>query len=530
MQFFSKKISQVNLILFVGAFLTITGNFTFFEKTLQVYPFSENWLFLASLFLFLFTFLTAILLIVCYRWTIKPILIFLLLVSSVLIYSTNNYGIVFDHNMITNTIETDTSEFSDLISIQSILYFSLLGLLPSYFVWKVKIINFSLKRQLWQRLKVFLTLIVVFIVVVLSFSKYYTSFARENRDLRLYITPTYFLYSSVKYIDSQIETSAKPFKVIGLDAKINKRSDNRRLVIFVIGEAARRDHMSINGYDLKTNPNLEKEDIISFKEMTSCGTDTALSVPCMFSLLGRDSYSHSKGKNMSNVLDLVSHAGASVLWLENNSSSKSVADRVEFRDYRTSKINPICNPECRDEGMLINLQNYIDQQNSKDVLIVLHTMGSHGPAYYKRYPENFEVFKPICKTNQLNECTDTEIRNAYDNTILYTDYVLSQVIELLKRNSQVSDAAMFYISDHGESLGEGGLYLHGMPYFMAPDEQIDVAAFMWLDDSMSRVFDKNIIKENAELPQTQDSLFHTLLGLMDVETELYEKDLDLTVK
>ena len=157
-------------------------------------------------------------------------------------------------------------------------------------------------------------------------------------------------------------------------------------------------------------------------------------------------------------------------------------------------------------------------------------MGSHGPAYYKRYPDNFEVFKPICKTNQLNECTDTEIRNAYDNTILYTDYVLSQVIELLKRNSQVSDAAMFYVSDHGESLGEGGLYLHGMPYFMAPDEQIDVAAFMWLDDSMSRVFDKNIIKENAELPQTHDSLFHTLLGLMDVETELYEKDLDLTVK
>ena len=216
--------------------------------------------------------------------------------------------------------------------------------------------------------------------------------------------------------------------------------------------------------------------------------------------------------------------------MENNSSSKSVADRVEFRDYRTSQINPICNPECRDEGMLINLQNYIDQQNSKDVLIVLHTMGSHGPAYYKRYPENFEVFKPICKTNQLNECTDTEIRNAYDNTILYTDYVLSQVIELLKRNSQVSDAAMFFVSDHGESLGEGGLYLHGMPYFMAPDEQIDVAAFMWLDDSMSRVFDKNIIRENAELPQTHDSLFHTLLSLMDVETELYEKDLDLTVK
>jgi lipid A ethanolaminephosphotransferase len=288
--------------------------------------------------------------------------------------------------------------------------------------------------------------------------------------------------------------------------------------------------MSLNGYSLKTNPLLEKEDIISFSNMTSCGTDTAWSVPCMFSLLGRDSYSHAKGKNMSNVLDLVSHAGASVVWLENNSSSKSVADRIEFLDLRSSQNNPICDPECRDEGMLVNLQNYIEEQDKKDILIVMHTMGSHGPAYYKRYPKEFEVFKPVCKTNQLNECSDNEISNAYDNTILYTDYFLSKVIELLKDNSKDSDTAMLYVSDHGESLGEGGLYLHGMPYFMAPDEQKDVAAFMWLDDSMSKLFDKNIVMENSVLPQSHDSLFHTILGLMDVETELYQKNLDLMVK
>ena len=530
MQFFSKKISQVYLVLFVGVFLTLTGNFTFFEKTMQIYPFAENWLFVTSLFLFLFSFLAAILLLICYRLTVKPILIFLLILSSIVTYSTNNYGIVFDHNMITNTFETDVSELGDLMSIQFILYLFFLGLLPSYFVWKIEIIRLPITSQLWQRLKVFLTLVFVFIIVILSFSKHYTSFARENRDLRLYITPSYFLYSSIKFVDSKIETSVKPFKVIGEDAVINKKSDNRRIVIFVIGETARRDHMSINGYSLKTNPLLEKEDIISFTEMTSCGTDTAWSVPCMFSLLGRENYSHAKGKNMSNVLDLVHNAGASVLWLENNSSSKSVADRIEFLDFRSAQNNPICDPECRDEGMLVNLQNYIDEQGSNDILIVLHTMGSHGPAYFKRYPKEFEVFKPICKTNQLNECSDKEITNAYDNTILYTDYFLSKVIGLLKSNSQVSDTAMFYVSDHGESLGEGGLYLHGMPYFMAPDEQIEVAAFMWLDDSMSKVFDKNIIRENAVLPQTHDNLFHTLLGLMDIETDLYQKNLDLTTE
>lgn len=530
MQLFSKKLSEVNLVLLVAAFLTLTGNFTFLEKTLQIYPLSENWLFVGSLFLFLFTFLSALLIVLCFRWSLKPILILLLLISAVLTYSTNNFGVVFDHNMITNTFETDTSEFSDLVSIKSLIYFCLLGLIPSTYVWKIQLVKSSIKTQLWQRVKMLLALIVVFVIVVLSFSKHYTSFARENRDLRLYITPTYYLYSSVKFINSQIETSAKPFKEIGLDAKINKKSDKRRLVIFVIGETARRDRMSINGYDRKTNPYLEQEDIISFKEMTSCGTDTALSVPCMFSILERGNYSHAKGKNMSNVLDLISQAGASVIWLENNSSSKSVADRIEFKDYRSSENNPICNPECRDEGMLINLQNYINEQNKRDTLIVLHTMGSHGPAYYKRYPEEFEVFKPICKTNQLNECSNAQISNSYDNTILYTDYFLSKVIELLESNSQESDTAMFYVSDHGESLGEGGLYLHGMPYFMAPNEQIDVPAFMWLDESISEVFNKEKLRKNAELPQSHDSLFHTLLGLMDVETKLYKKEMDLMTK
>ena len=177
--------------------------------------------------------------------------------------------------------------------------------------------------------------------------------------------------------------------------------------------------------------------------------------------------------------------------------------------------------------MLIDIQNYIDEQNNNDILIVLHTMGSHGPAYFKRYPPEFEVFMPSCKTSQLNECTDEEITNAYDNTILYTDYFLSKVITILKANSVNSDTAMLYISDHGESLGENGLYLHGMPYFMAPDEQIKIPAFMWFDESISRIFDIESIKEKAQLPQSHDSLFHTLLGLMDVETELYKKDLDL---
>ena len=295
----------------------------------------------------------------------------------------------------------------------------------------------SIRSQLFQRVKNIIGLTLVFVLVTISFSKHYTSFARENRDLRLYINPTYYLYAVAKYVNAKFDTASTPFMEIGLDATINVQANSQRLVILVVGEAARADRFSLNGYERQTSPLLEQESVISFKNMTSCGSDTALSVPCMFSYLNRENYSHAKGKNMSNVLDIISRAGVEVLWRDNNSDSKGAADRITFEDYRSNNFNPLCNPECRDEGMLSGLQSYIDERPDSNILIVLHTMGSHGPAYYRRYPQAFEVFTPTCQTNQLNECSDEQINNAYDNTIVYADYFLSKVIELLKNLSLI---------------------------------------------------------------------------------------------
>ena len=527
---FLVKMTQVRLTLIVGAFLTLTGNFTFLEKTLLVYPLSENWLFVCSLFIWLFVFLSALLLLLCYRYSIKPILIILLIISSIVSYSTNNFGIVFDHNMITNTFETDTTEFSDLVSFKSFIYLLFFGLLPSCFVLITKVKKVSLKAQLWQRIKAFVIMILIFALLTMSFYKPLSSFARENPDLRMYINPTYYLYSMTKYVGTKFNTSTTPFSQIGLDAKVNKKENKQRLLVMVIGEAGRVDRFSLNGYERQTNPMLEKEEVVSFQKMKSCGTDTAFSVPCMFSSLGRSNYSHSKGKNMSNVLDIISHAGVEVLWLDNNSDSKSVADRINFKDYSLPSVNPTCDIECRDEGMLIGIQDFIDTNPKKDMLVVLHTMGSHGPAYYKRYPDSFEVFSPTCQTNQLNECSDEEINNAYDNTIVYADYVLSKLIALLKNNTKVDESVMFYVSDHGESLGENGLYLHGMPYLIAPDEQKRVAALMWFNEGFSRSLDVDLIKEKIDVSLSHDNLFHTLLGFMNIETEVYQQDMDIVAQ
>jgi lipid A ethanolaminephosphotransferase len=346
-----------------------------------------------------------------------------------------------------------------------------------------------------SKLKTIVVLLVIFVLITLAFSKSYTSLIREHKQLHLYINPTYYVYAIGKYINSKFET-------------------------------ARADRFSLNGYQRITNPLLANENVISLSQMYSCGTDTAYSLPCMFSNLGRSDYTHAQGKNMNNVLDILSRAGVEILWRDNNSSSKGVADRITYQNFKSKRVNTICDIECRDEGMLVNLQSYVDVQNDKDILIVLHIMGSHGPAYYKRYPDKFKVFTPICKTNQLNECSNEQINNAYDNTIVYTDYFLSKTINFLKSNQSQFKTAMFYMSDHGESLGEHGLYLHGMPYFIAPKEQIHVGSILWFSDEFSKDIEIELLNKKANTKLSHDGVFHTLLGLMNVETHIYKKKLD----
>jgi len=226
-------------------------------------------------------------------------------------------------------------------------------------------------------------------------------------------------------------------------------------------------------------------------------------------------------------VDILKRTGkVNILWRDNNSDSKGVALRVPYEDFKRKKS---CIGECRDDSMLVGLQGYINTHNDKNIFIVLHQMGNHGPAYYKRYPKEFEKFTPTCKTNQFEECTQKEINNAYINTILYTDYFLDKTIKLLKQNQNEFETAMIYISDHGESLGENNVYLHAMPYFIAPEAQRHVGAFMWFGKSdMQKRYDLKKLKTKAKTARyTQDYLFHTILDLMNVKTKVYDKNLDI---
>lgn len=512
------------LILLVTAGIIGLGNFSFFGNVLKTYGLTAgNAPALLSLVLVIGAATLLLPALLCFGRTTKPVLIGLLLLASLTTYFMDSFGIVINDEMLQNVAQTNPGEARDLLNARLLAYFFGLGVVPAFLVGRVRLRWRGWRVELFARLKLLMLAIVTIVGLVLLFGGFYASFAREHKPLRSYANPTYPLYSAIKYASSQFASPAdKTVASIGTDARTATHK-HRDLVILVIGETARADHFSLNGYGRETNPLLKQvAGLVNFSDFHACGTSTAVSVPCMFSVDG----SQGKAAGQESLLDVAQRAGAHVLWLDNNSDSKGVAVRVPYQDYKSPDVNTVCDIECRDEGMLVPLQAYIDSHPTGDILIVLHQMGNHGPAYYKRYPAAFERFKPTCQSNDLSQCTREEIVNAYDNALLYTDYFLARTIELLNKNNDRFETALFYVSDHGESLGEGGTYLHGLPKAIAPRAQLHVPAVMWFGASFDELDRPALLKKTGQT-FTHDNLFHTVLGFMEIETSIYRRELDI---
>lgn len=515
------------LILAVTVFLCIFGNGTFVANVLKVYPpDSGNVLALLSLVI-VFGGVTILLLgAVCFRRSVKPVLIVVLLLSSLAACFMDGYGVIISDDMLRNVAHTNTSEALELFNLKLLLYLTLLGILPAVAVGRVRLRWRGWRSESIARLKLLAATLVLMVGTALLFGSFYASFFRQHKELRQYANPTYYIYSTIKFAGGLLETrSNAPMTVVGADAKIPASDVSRELVIMVVGETARADRFSLNGYARDTNPQLSKKNVISLTNFRACGTSTAVSVPCMF-LFNGDAKEPSAIRIEENLLDVLQHSGAHVLWLDNNSDSKGVADRVEFQDFRSPKVNPVCDIECRDVGMLAGLQSYIDAHPKGDILIVLHQMGNHGPAYFRRYPPGFEKFRPACKNSDLSQCSREEIGNAYDNAILYTDHFLAKAIEVLEKNDARFETALFYVSDHGESLGENGLYLHGMPKAIAPDAQLHVPAVLWFGANFRGVT-LSALRMKSQMRFTHNNVFHTLLGFFEIESSTYRPDMDI---
>lgn len=521
----SYSISRTNLVVLCSLFFAIGLNTSFFGEVFKIYPLGwSQAMFHVGLFLILLS-VTAILLnVICFRFITKPILIVLFIVCSLSNYFMETYGIVMNTEMLENIIQTTPMESLDLASPMLFLNLILFGVVPSYLLLRVRINYGNIRYAFLSRLALFAMTFAVIVASLFSSGPAFASFFREHKSVRYHSNPIAFIYSVSKLVGSSPVQLNQEIRAIAKDAQVQSNQLGRRLVVLVVGETARADRFSLNGYERETNPMLSQENIINLTNVMAAGTSTAISVPSMFSHMGREEFSSSEARRTENLLDVLARSGISVLWRDNNSDSKGVALRVEYQDFKDPSLNPINEGEPRDEGMLYGLQEYIDQKDG-DILIVLHQMGSHGPAYYKRYPEEFEVFTPVCKSNQLEKCSQEEIDNAYDNTILYTDYFLAKVISLLKNNEEMFQTAMLYFSDHGESLGERNMYLHGYPYSLAPIEQKHVPAILWFGSNFP--VNGEAVASGASEAYSHDNIFHTVLGIFGVSTESRDANLDI---
>lgn len=509
------------MILYVVIFIMLTGNLSFFKSLLSIYPINANNIpLLISIALFFTVATTILLVLLCHGRATRWVLAFYLIAASLAGFYMDRFGVVIDTVMFDNIRQTDSREVAGLLNLNLFLRLFLLGILPAWLVLKFGAKS-NLKTNFKSKLKVIGLLIALLILLVAPFTAGYANFIREHKTTRLYANPTFFTYSFIKYLSLQI--TSKPIKTLTKTAEDTKNiglSARNELLVMVVGETARADRFSLNGYKRLTNPELAKQGVVSFSNVSSCGTSTSVSLPCMFSVLGRKDYEKEKALHMENALDVLSDHGVEILWRDNNSDSKGVATRMQYEDFKSPTYNPVCHGECRDIGMLSGLDEYIKSKKGKDILIVLHQMGNHGPEYYRRYPKEFEKFKPMCMTGDIRNCTKEEVDNSYDNAILYTDYFLSEVINFLKKYDDQYETAMLYVSDHGESLGEHGFYLHAAPYMIAPKEQTHIPAILWLGKN----FDYNMgqVKPYIDYPLSHDDVFCSLMVAYEMESKTCE--------
>ena len=467
---------------------------------------------------------------VAWRFVQKPALSVVLLLSAAAAYFIDSYGAVVDRHALQSVLETNAREGAQWLSWKMVVYVLALGVLPGIALWWVRVDYRAWPRELLARALMMLGALALMGLAVLPFSREMASTARNHAQLRHLATPANLFNAARGYLKHRAPAVPLVVAGLGLDAHGGTRYANHqpRLLVVVIGESARAASFSLGGYARPTNPELAKRELTYFSNVSSCGTNTATSLPCMFSNLGRAGYTEGAAKSSENLLDVLAHAGFEVEWEDNNTGSKGIATRQREEDMAHFDSTGLCDDEgCLDEILVQHLRAEL-ARDSGDKVYVLHQLGSHGPAYFKRYPKAFRRFTPTCDSVALQSCSPEQIRNSYDNSILYTDHVLAQLIALLEKRASKRASALLYVSDHGESTGERGLYLHGAPYLLAPKEQTRVPMLLWTSRPFLawRGLDAECSAARAGKPISHDHFFHTVLGLLDLQTTAYRQELD----
>ncbi|HBV6368539.1 TPA: phosphoethanolamine transferase EptA [Klebsiella aerogenes] len=516
---------------YIGIFL----NLAFYRQVFPLLPVNNlhNWLVFLSMPIVAISVMNIITTLASFLKLDRVVISLFILLSASVQYFIWTFGVVIDRSMIANIFDTTPAESFALLSTQMVIVLGLSGLLMVLVAWWIKVRKpASFWRGAAMRLLNIAVSALLIVLVAALFYKDYASVFRNNKELVKSLSPSNSIVAlNSWYAHNRMDNL--PLVKIGEDAKqkaVMHNGARKNLTIVVLGETSRAENFSLGGYDRETNPRLKQDDVVYFPKTTSCGTATAVSVPCMFSNMPRAHYDEELAHHQEGVLDILQRAGVQVLWNDNDGGCKGACDRVPHQNVTNLNLSGECiDGECYDDVLFHNLDSYIDNLQ-QDGIIVLHTIGSHGPTYYNRYPAEFKKFTPTCDTNEIQSCTQQQLTNTYDNTILYVDYVVDKAIKLLQSKQDRFITSLVYLSDHGESLGEDGVYLHGLPYSIAPDTQKHVPMLLWLSPDYQQRYgvSSQCLQQQAKTNDySQDNLFSTLLGLLGVDTREYQAKDDL---
>lgn len=521
-------VGQTLLTLIVASYIMAVLNTGFWERAAQIFPRSLWHVALFGAGIWALTVLTLELL---GPWRLqRPVAAVLILLAAGAHYYERTFGVLIDREMVRNVFETTMAESRHLITTDVIVQIGLTGVLPAVLVFWPRVRRLGPWHQIWRWPVGAVLAFAVLVGALFTDYKAFSAALREHDQLVAAYQPGASIVAVVRYAREQWKTADPVARPLGTDAHPGTALaavDKPVLLVIFAGETARAQNFGLNGYARDTTPGLRARGVINYADTTACGTSTAVSLPCMFSRLSQADYSRAAFLAEENLLDVLGHAGLAVEWHDNNTGDQRIATRTGWAQVDATLAPDACKVECTDEAFLPLIADRLATITENTVL-VLHMIGSHGPAYHLRYAPERAVFQPECQTSQFSACTAAEIVNAYDNSILETDFVLSRAIDLLAASDRVHPA-MLYLSDHGESLGEDGLYLHAAPRFMAPEVQTKVPFVLWMEAGFRKALklDEDCLRDAAARPVSHDNLFHSVLGLLDIATSARDPGLDL---
>ena len=451
------------------------------------------------------------------RFVGRILLAILSIINATAVYFIFTYSVIIDATTIENVFNTRYSEASGFFSLPLWLFIIAFGLLPA--IWcLLQPVDYGKAKKLGVCCGS--SLVIILAVASMNISQTLW-ISQHDTELGGLLQPWSYIVNTGRVISFSQEEQAEEIKLP--DGTI---ADNEKaVVVLVIGESSRKANFQLYGYQRNTNPLLSKQEGLKVYEATSCATYTTAGTKAI--LEPQDS-----GDLYELLPNYAFRTGVDVSWRSSNWGEPP----IHIDEYLTNEELGEKYPDeniYNDAILLKGLRERIESSPKNKVLIVLHTSTSHGPKYADKYPKEFEVYKPVAKNVEEGQKNVGLLINAYDNTILYTDFLVDSLINML-RSMTDWNSAMIFISDHGESLGENKMFMHGLPMKLAPKVQYEIPFLVWTSDHFRDYKPISTEKDAPEgqLPAVLDQhyVFHSVLNLLSIQSPAYNKDYDIFIK